>query len=294
MSQAQEPGDHATCNGIRLWYRDEGPRTGEPILLIMGLGSQLIAWPQDFVDNLVGRGYRVVRFDNRDSGLSEKIVPSPEQTFMPAYFLTDMARDAVGLLDHLNIDKAHVVGASMGGMIAQLVAINHTTRVRSLCSIMSTTGNRLVGLPTPAAVRAVLEEVPAEREAAIEHMAGVMAVIGSKTLASAERPGRLAQAAEAFDRMVFPAGTARQFDAISAATNRTERLQALDLPTLVIHGGEDSLIDISGGSATAQAVPGATYLSLPTMGHDLPSSLRGEILDAIVKNVTRQLAPTGS
>ena len=289
MAQTQEPGDHATCNGIRLWYRDEGPRTGDPILLIMGLGSQLIAWPQDFVDNLVNRGHRVVRFDNRDCGLSEKIVPSTEPTFMPAYFLTDMAKDAVGLLDHLNIDKAHVVGASMGGMIAQLVAINDPARVRSLCSIMSTTGNRLVGLPTPAAVRAVLEPVPTERDAAIEHMAGVMAVIGSKTLASAERPARLAQAAEAFDRMVFPAGTARQFDAISAATNRTERLQALNVPTLVVHGAEDSLIDISGGNATAQAIPGSVYLSLPTMGHDLPSSLRGQILDAIIDNTVRQL-----
>src|ERR671926_1909461 len=147
-----EPGDFAPSNGLRLWYRDEGNPSGETILLIMGLGSQLIAWPQDFVDDLGGGGYRVIRFDNRDCGLSDKIVASPAvhdaSGLAVAYTLSDMADDAVGLLDHLGIDRAHIVGASMGGMISQLVAINHGARVRSLCSIMSTTGNPLVGLPT--------------------------------------------------------------------------------------------------------------------------------------------------
>lgn len=286
----QEPGDYAPTNGIRLWYRDEGSRTGDPILLIMGLSSQLIAWPQAFVDNLVDRGYRVIRFDNRDCGLSDKIEESPAGSLLPAYYLRDMADDTVGLLDHLGIQSAHIVGASMGGMIAQLVAINHEPRVRSLCSIMSTTGDRTVGWATPDAVAAVLAPVPTEREAAIEHMANVMAVIGSKTLAESERPGRLAMAAAAYDRMVYPQGTARQFDAICASLNRTEQLRTLRVPTLVIHGDEDSLINVSGGLATAEAVPGAELLRLPTMGHDLPQSLHGAILDAIAANTSRTMA----
>ncbi|WP_344169463.1 alpha/beta fold hydrolase [Pilimelia columellifera] len=288
---SQEPGNYAPANGIQLWYRDEGPQTGEPVLLIMGLGSQLIAWPEDFVTDLVGRGYRVIRFDNRDCGLSDKIEPPAVPTFRPAYFLTDMANDAIGLLDHLGIDRAHVVGASMGGMIAQLVAINHPTRVSSLCSIMSTTGNRLVGLPTQEAVRAVLAPTPTEREAAIEHMAGVISVIGSKTLAKTEWPRRIEYAAAAYDRGIFPAGTVRQFDAIAAAVDRTSRLQQLDVPTLVIHGDEDSLINISGGAATAAAIPGARFEQSPTMGHDLPHSLCGGLVEAIEANFSRALAP---
>lgn len=287
---SQEPGAYAPSNGIRLWYRDEGSAAGDPILLIMGLGSQLITWPQTFVDDLGDRGFRVIRFDNRDCGLSDKIEPPVDPSLMPAYLLRDMAADAVGLLDHLGIESAHVVGASMGGMIAQLVAINHPTRVRSLCSIMSTTGNRLVGMPTWEAVRAVLAPVPTERDAAIEHMVGVLAVIGSKTLADEEHPNRRALAAAAYDRMRYPEGTARQFDAISAALDRTAKLEELEIPTLVVHGDEDALIDVSGGVATARAVPGAEFLRLPAMGHDLPLSLCDRILDAIVENTSRTMA----
>jgi pimeloyl-ACP methyl ester carboxylesterase len=286
---SEESGDFAPANGIRLWYRDEGNPAGDPILLIMGLGSQLIAWPDDFVGTLTKQGFRVIRFDNRDSGLSEKIVPSGP-AWLPPYLLRDMARDAAGLLDYLHIENAHVVGASMGGMIAQLVAIEHTSRVRSLCSIMSTTGDRSKGLPTKEATAAVLKPTPPEPAAAIAHIAWVMGVIGSQTLAEVEAPARLAQATAAYDRSFFPAGTQRQFEAIMVASNRTEGLAGLTVPTLVVHGDEDSLIDVSGGIATAEAVPGAQFLRLPTMGHDLPASLRPQILKAIVANTTRALA----
>ncbi|MDI1461148.1 alpha/beta fold hydrolase [Catellatospora sp. KI3] len=292
-----EPGAFATCNNIQIWYRDEGPQTGEPILLIMGLGSQLIAWPQDFVDDLTGRGYRVIRFDNRDSGLSEKIEPAAgaietDPTINAAYQLTDMAADSVGLLDHLGIDRAHIVGASMGGMIAQTLAIHHPERVRTLCSIMSTTGAPFVGLPTLEAAAAVLAGTPAEREAAIAHIANVTRIIGSRTLEAEEREARLAGATAAYDRMFYPAGTKRQFGAITAAPNRTAALgefAKLGIPVLVVHGGEDSLINVSGGRATHNAVPGSELVVLDTMGHDLPASLRPQVLDAIDANAKKAL-----
>ncbi|GHJ48258.1 alpha/beta hydrolase [Catellatospora sp. TT07R-123] len=292
-----EPGAYATCNNIQIWFRDEGPETGEPILLIMGLGSQLIAWPQDFVDDLTGRGYRVIRFDNRDSGLSEKIesadAAGTDATLNAVYQLTDMAADTVGLLDHLGIDRAHIVGASMGGMIAQTIAIHHPERVRTLCSIMSTTGAPFIGLPTLEAAAAVLAETPAEREAAIAHIANVMRIIGSRTLESEEREARLAGATAAYDRMFYPAGTKRQFGAIAAAPNRTAALGEFaerEIPVLVVHGGEDSLINISGGRATHNAIPGSELLVLDTMGHDLPQSLRPRVLDAIDANARKALA----
>lgn len=290
-----EPGAFATCNNIQIWYRDEGPETGEPILLIMGLGSQLIAWPQDFVDDLTGRGYRVIRFDNRDSGLSDKIepaAPAGEPTLNAAYQLTDMAADTVGLLDHLGIERAHIVGASMGGMIAQTLAIHHPERVRTLCSIMSTTGAPFVGLPTLEAAAAVLAQTPADREEAIPHIANVMRIIGSRTLEAEERAARLAGATAAYDRMFYPAGTKRQFAAITAAPNRTVALgefAATGTPVLVVHGGEDSLINISGGRATHNAMPGSELLALDTMGHDLPASLRPQVLDAIDANAKKAL-----
>jgi pimeloyl-ACP methyl ester carboxylesterase len=285
-----EPGAYAPTNGIQVWYRDEGDPTGEPILLIMGLSSQLIAWPDDLVAKLGARGYRVIRFDNRDCGLSQKIDSANPDPLKPAYHLVDMAMDTVGLLDHLGIEQAHVVGASMGGMIAQLIAIHQPRRVRTLCSIMSTTGAPLVGLPTPEAALAVLAPVPPERDKAIAHIANVYRIIGSRTHEAAERANRLRLAELSYDRMFYPPGGGRQFQAIATAKDRTAELGQLTMPSLVIHGVEDSLITITGGRATHQAISGSTYLELDTMGHDLPEVLRPQIIDAIHANAAKRSA----
>jgi pimeloyl-ACP methyl ester carboxylesterase len=297
-----EPGAYATRDGIKLWYRDEGNPDGPPLLLIMGLSSQLIHWPDDFVADLGSRGYRVIRFDNRDSGLSDKFpgrLPAFEPPLLPGklpwsgiYRLGDMADDAVGVLEFvLGPDEpAHIVGASMGGMIAQLVAIHHKRKVLSLCSIMSTTGALDVGRPTPEAYDAVTAPTPTERTKAIEHITWVTTVIGSKTYEESERPARLALAEKAFDRAFCPECGKRQSDAILLAGNRTLNLRQVTVPSLVVHGAEDSLIDISGGRATYDALKvkaDATWLPFDTMGHDLPQPLRGQIAEAIDTNAKK-------
>jgi len=293
---SNEAGACAPSNGMHLWYRDEGNSDGEPMLLIMGLSSQLIAWPDDFVAALGEAGYRVIRFDNRDCGLSLK-VDAPDGLFDPApYKLADMANDAAGLLDHLGIQEAHVVGASMGGMIAQYVAINHNQKVRSLCSIMSTTGALGVGGWTDEAFAAVTSRPPnTERDTVIEHITWVYRVIGSQTLAKEEEVSRKKLATASYDRMFWPKGGNLQVKAIVApGQNRTAQLEALKdsrwVPTLVIHGAEDSLINISGGVATHNAVPDSEFLRIETMGHDLPKRHHQAILAAIHANAGR-LAP---
>jgi pimeloyl-ACP methyl ester carboxylesterase len=255
----------------------------------MGLGSQLIAWPQDLVDMLAGQGYRVIRFDNRDCGLSTHLdgVPKCGVPKPAPYHLTDLATDTVGLLDHLQIRQAHIVGASMGGMIAQRSVLDYPEKVRSLCSIMSTTGNRAVGWPTMEAIEAVLEPVPPEREEAIEHMVKVMEVIGSQTYQDEERPARRQLAEAAYDRGIYPEGTGRQYCTIERAKNRKPELDGVTVPALVIYGSEDSLINISGGRDTAEAIPEAKLVELPGMGHDLPGRLLPEIGDEIVLNAQR-------
>jgi pimeloyl-ACP methyl ester carboxylesterase len=291
---ATEPGAYAPSNGIRLWYRDEGDPAGEPVLLIVGLGAQLICWPQRLVEDLTGRGYRVIRFDNRDCGLSDKLDGLldnarvvDEAAKAAAYQLTDLAADAVGLLDHLQIQQAHVVGASMGGMIAQLVTIDYPQRVSTLCSIMSTTGEPFVGLPTLAAAAALTAPIPPQRDQAIPHIVNAMRIAGSQTHQETETPLRHALAEACYDRMFYPEGTNRQFAAIMAATNRAPQLGAVATPTLVIHGSEDSLINISGGRATHRAIRDCELLELPTMGHDLPQPLQAQIAAAIADNASR-------
>ncbi|MGH7744954.1 MAG: alpha/beta fold hydrolase, partial [Candidatus Dormibacteria bacterium] len=276
---------------IELYYEQDGDEDGKPLLLIMGLSSQLIAWPPPLVADLANRGFRVIRFDNRDCGLSTHLdgVPlnpiwSPQQA---PYFLTNMTDDAASLLDHLGVEQAHVVGASMGGMIAQLLTLNHPTRVSSLCSIMSTTGNLGVGQPTPEAATAVAEAVPPERENAIKHLVDVLKVIGSKTHFNDEEARR--QVAEAYDRAFYPEGTQRQSRAIFAATDRTSRLRVeVTVPTVVIHGKEDSLIKLDGGQATANAISTAGPCEeIDGMGHDLPEHTWARIADLIDENAQR-------
>jgi pimeloyl-ACP methyl ester carboxylesterase len=293
----------AAVNGIELFYDVTGDDDGAPLLLIMGLGAQMIAWDDDFCAALADRGFKVVRYDNRDVGLSTKLdgEASANAEMLAAalgggaidapYLLSDMAADAVGLLDHLGIDAAHVVGASMGGMIAQTVAIEHPERVLSLTSIMSTTGDPSVGAPTGEAMTALLTPRPTDREAAIEGGVEATRIIGSPEHFDEERAR--ARAAAAYDRCFNPAGFGRQLLAVVASGDRTERLRSIDVPTLVIHGDKDPLVTPTGGEATAAAVPGAELLVLEGMGHDLPPAYWGPVVEAITKLASRAMPAAG-
>src|SRR3954469_945394 len=255
----------ARLNGVELAYETFGDPVDETILLIMGLGVQMLGWDEEFCRLLAGRGYRVVRFDNRDVGHSTKIEGGPRPDVMAAvagdgssasYLLDDMADDCVGLLDELGLEAAHLVGASQGGMIAQTVAIRHPERVLSLTSIMSTTGDRAVGQPHPEAIPALLTRPPGDRAGFIDFVVGAWKVIGSPGFEADEEALR-ARAGASFDRGIFPDGTGRQLLAILASGGRTEGLPPLDGPATVNHGTEDILVDVSGGRATAGAIPGA-------------------------------------
>ena len=282
------------ANGVTLEYETYGNPAHPPLLLIMGLGAQLTLWPIELVDALVARGYRVIRYDNRDIGLSTKFtaagVPDLPAVMMammsgkpPAlpYTLTDMADDAAALLTALGIDRAHIVGASMGGMIAQLVAINHADRVASLTSIMSTTGNPTLPPAKPEAMAALMERpTTAELTDVLALGLRISRAIGSPGYPAPE--DRLRTRIERdFRRSFHPTGAGRQMAAIMADGDRRERLKAVTAPTLVIHGEVDPLVPVEGGKDTAAAIPGATLLTIPGMGHDLPLELVDRIADAI-------------
>jgi pimeloyl-ACP methyl ester carboxylesterase len=280
----------AHVNGIDIAYVCEGDPADPPLLLVMGLGGQLIAWPQGFVDGLRGRGFFVIRYDNRDCGLSTKFEGTPEITSFLAgdassapYRIEDMADDAVGLLAQLGIPQAHVVGVSMGGMITQALAIHHQGLFLTASSIMSTTGDPSVGAPTPDAIAALLRPIATSREEAVEASLEGSRVVGSPKYPTDEATLRR-RAEDAYDRSYCPDGTARQLAAILASPDRTEGLHGVRLPFLVVHGEADPLVTVSGGEATAAAVPGSKLIKIPGMGHDLPEPLWGEITDAIVAN----------
>ncbi len=292
MALATSSGERiARAGAVELCYETFGPEQARPLLLVMGLGSQMIFWEEEFCGMLVERGFRVIRFDNRDVGRStifrDGRSPTLRQLLLrdkrgSAYPLAELADDAVGLLDALGVPRADVVGASMGGMIAQLVAINHPERVRSLVSIMSTTGSRRVGNPQPAMLLRLLKRARQDREGYIADLVETLQAIGSKT--NPTDPAALRElAARAYDRGYQPAGTARQLAAINTTVDRTRQLGSLRLPATVIHGTEDPLIRPSGGRATARAIPGANLLMLPGMGHDMPRALWPEIADAIAR-----------
>lgn len=280
----------AHLDGIDIEYVTDGDPTAKPMLLVMGLGAQLTTWPQGFVDALVDRGFFLIRYDNRDSGLSTKFEGLPDipglftgDPSSASYTVEDMANDGVALLTELGITRAHVVGASMGGMITQAMVINHPDRFLSACSIMSTTGDRTVGAPTGEAMSALLRPMATSREEAI-----AASVQGSLVIGSPGYPTDQAileeRAAAAYDRSYCPEGTARQLGAILGSPDRTEGLRGVHIPFLVIHGESDPLVTLSGGQATAAAVPGAQLLTIPGMGHDLPEPLWGQVTDAIVAN----------
>jgi len=280
-----------TANGIELCYETFGDPDGEPLLLVMGLGAQLIVWPVELCEGLADRGFFVIRYDNRDVGRSTKLEDGPGDflsSFVAAtqgepvevpYRLTDLAADGAALLEVLGIDSAHIVGASMGGMIAQAIAIEHPARVRSLTSIMSTTGERDVGQPTPAAMERLLTPPPTTRQEAIDSGVDTRRFLGSPD-AFDEELARVA-IAESYDRCFYPAGTARQLLAIVASGSRAEGLRQVTVPTLVIHGDIDPLVTPSGGQRTAELIPGAALLMLEGMGHDLPPAYLGPIVEAI-------------
>jgi pimeloyl-ACP methyl ester carboxylesterase len=285
----------APSNGIELAYQEIGDPGGEPLLLIMGLATQMLGWDESFCALLAGRGFRVVRFDNRDIGRSTKIDSAglPRRTDVllgrrrtAPYLLGDMAADATGLMDHLGIESAHLVGASMGGMIAQTVAIRRPERARSLVSIMSTTGRRRLGLPTWKAFGTLFANPAPGREAAIEHTVSLFRTIGSPAFPMDEE--RLRELAGAsYDRSHSRAGIARQLHAVIASGDRTAALRKLRLPAAVIHGTSDPLIRPIAGRATARAIPGSHLRLIDGMGHDLPQELWPTIVDEIAATAAR-------
>jgi pimeloyl-ACP methyl ester carboxylesterase len=273
-----------SANGIELCFETFGDAEDPALLLVMGLGAQMISWDEDFCAALVDRGFHVIRFDNRDVGLSTKVEPQPGADG-PPYTLSDMAADAIGLLDHLGIDAAHVVGASMGGMIAQTIAIEHPSRVLTLTSIMSTTGEPEVGQATPEAAARLIAPPATTRDEAIQRAIDSAKVTGGPDFFDEDRLRR--KAAAAYDRSFHPVGAVRQVMAIMASGSRAEGLAALAMPTLVIHGDVDTLVTPSGGHRTAELVPGAELLVIEGMGHELPPPVWPQVVEAITANALR-------
>jgi pimeloyl-ACP methyl ester carboxylesterase len=289
-------------NGIELAYDTCGDRADPTVLLVMGLGAQLVHWHPDFCAAIAEHGFHVVRFDNRDTGESTHLdVPVDLGAVLAArgtgqapdvpYLLGDMAADAVGLLDHLGVARAHVVGVSMGGMIAQVMAIEHPERVATLTSVMSTTGDPDVGNPTGQALTALMAPPPQTRAAYQDAAVDNAGLWGSPGLYDEEQ--LRATAALAWDRGYDPMGTARQLAAIFASGSRSAGLAGLAVPALVIHGTADTLVDPSGGRRTAEAIPGARLLMIEGMGHDLARPLWPQLVGALADHARAHAAPLG-
>ena len=289
----------ANANSIEIEYDTFGDPSSKPLLLVMGLGAQMIAWLEELCMMFVDKGFYVIRFDNRDIGLSTKFeeagVPNIMKEFMarqqgktisPPYTVEDMADDAVGLLDALNIEKAHICGASMGGMIVQIIALRHPTRVLSLTSIMSTTGNPNLPQAKPEAMQLLLKPAPTDREAYIEESVNLRRYLYGSGFPYNEDKER-EFAAILYDRSFYPQGIARQLFAILAADNRAPKLGSIKVPTLVIHGGDDPLVPVEGGKETAATIPGAELLIIEGMGHSLPPEIWPQIVEAIAKNADK-------
>lgn len=286
----------AHIGGIDLCYEAFGSPADPDLLLVMGLGTQMIGWPDAFCEQLAGRGFHVIRYDNRDIGRSTHLrghrPPTLRQLLVrdksaAPYSLGDMAQDGIGLLEELGIREAHVVGASMGGMIAQLMAARHPARVRSLASIMSNTGHLWKGRPAWRIYPLLMRRPVTERDAAIESTLHTMRTIGSPGFPFEEESLR-SIAHQSYERGHDPAGTARQLAAIVVAPDRTPELRTITAPTVVIHGTSDRLVTPSGGRATAEAIPGAALIEIEGMGHDLPRGAWDRIVDAVVANARRE------
>jgi pimeloyl-ACP methyl ester carboxylesterase len=278
--------------GVTLCYETFGDPDDVPILLVMGLATQMIAWHEDFCEALAERGFHVVRFDNRDIGRSTHFDFRPptlgqmlrRRVGPEQYSLSDMAEDTAVLLKELGISPAHVVGASMGGMIAQMLAAEHPEAVRSLVSLMSTTGSRWQGQPALSVYRYLLRPPPRDRDGYIDRSAAVFGLVGSTGFERDEQYVR-ERAGRAYDRGYDVSAGGRQLGAIIASGDRTKALARIKAPTLVIHGSVDKMIRPSGGRATAKAIPGARLMMIEGMGHDLPRGAWPQLLDAISEHV---------
>jgi pimeloyl-ACP methyl ester carboxylesterase len=289
-----------SANGLQIEVDDQGPASGEPLLLIMGLGMQLVAWPDELVQTLVARGFRVIRLDNRDAGLSQGFdqlgVPSipwaavKHVLRLPVaspYAIADMAADALGVLDALGIQRAHVCGASMGGMIAQHLAARHPQRVKSLTLMMTTSGARHLPRPAARVQRALLARPDgADPEAVVQHLARLMQLIGSPGYPAPPEDLRRRLRASV-QRAWRPQGTARQLLAVVADGDRSALLRQVQAPTLVIHGDADPLIPFAAGQELVRLVPGATLDAVPGMGHDLPQPLLPRFVQGLSANAAR-------
>jgi pimeloyl-ACP methyl ester carboxylesterase len=284
---------------IDLCYETFGDPADPAMLLIMGLGTQMLGWHEEFCAELAGRGFFVVRYDNRDIGRSTILGDAPVPTLgqilrrdkrAASYSLAEMAADGVGLLDHLGIERAHVVGASMGGMIAQTIAARRPERVLSLVSIMSSTGSPWRGQPALRTYSKFLRPMPTDRARYVDQAAELFAWIGSPGF-DRDEPALRDLLGRMYDRGHDAGSSARQLAAILASGNRTAELRRITAPTVVIHGTADRLVGPSGGRATARAIPGARLVTIEGMGHDLPRGAWPQILDAIVANAARAAGP---
>jgi pimeloyl-ACP methyl ester carboxylesterase len=283
----------AEVGPVTLCYETFGDPTDPALLLVMGLGTQMVAWRDEFCQTLVERGFFVIRYDNRDSGRSTSMKGRPpslpemitRRIKHPAYSLAELADDGIGLLDHLGIERAHVVGASMGGMIVQHLGFRYPGRVLSITSIMSTVGGRVAGAPRLSVLPLFLSRPAEGKEAYIERAVALFRKIGSPKFFDEQGIREISELS--WERGINTAGTGRQLAAIMSDGNRTKRLARVSAPTLVIHGTADKLVSPSGGRATARAIKGAKLMKVEGMGHDLPRQLWPQIIDAIVANTER-------
>jgi pimeloyl-ACP methyl ester carboxylesterase len=287
----------AQANGIEVEYEVLGDPGARPLLLVQGLGSQLVTVDDGFCAALTARGFMVVRFDNRDVGLSTRIdgAQAPDlaaawegDRSTLAYTLEDMADDAAGLLDAVGVRRAHVAGISLGGMIAQLLAIRHPARVRSLASIMSNTGARGVGRPSAEGAGVLFTPMPPARDRYLEQAVANARLAGAGTAFPFDAEAIRRAAARGYDRAYYPAGVGRQLAAALAAVDRTEALRSLRVPTVVVHGDADKIVGVDGGEATAAAVPGARLHRIPGLGHELPRGVWATLADAVAANAERE------
>jgi pimeloyl-ACP methyl ester carboxylesterase len=290
------PMPRAHANRVEIEYETVGDPRGRPLLLVQGLGAQLTSIEDGFCELLADRGFLVVRYDNRDAGLSTwfdgarpvnlAAVWGGDHSSL-AYTLEDMADDALAVLDAAGVAAAHVAGISLGGMIAQLLATRYPSRVLSLASIMSTTGDRAVGQPTGEAASVLVSSMPGDREGFVEQAVVNARAISAGTAFPFDAEAVRRGAGRGFDRAHHPKGVGRQFAAILAAGDRTRVLAEIRVPTVVVHGEEDQIIGVSGGEATAAAIPGARLLRVPGLGHELPPGFWPTLADALVQNADR-------
>jgi pimeloyl-ACP methyl ester carboxylesterase len=288
----------ARSGDLEIYYEDIGDAGDPAVLLIMGLGAQLILWRTAFCEKLVDQGLRVIRYDNRDVGLSTKLhgrhtgkalFPRMARSFLglrseAVYTLEDMADDAAALLDHLGIDRAHIVGASMGGMIAQVFAARHAKRTSTLAVIFSSNNQPLLPPPAPAQLQAILTRpTDSSREAIIENAVRISKLIGSPGFPTAEERIR-AEAIEGFDRCYYPAGIGRHFAAVIGSGSLLRHDRRITAPTVVIHGNADKLMRPSGGRAIARAIPGARLVLIDGMGHELPEQVWDQVIGELKNN----------